>query len=189
MKVFKPISIQMVADKWNYCVTCPIGTIAKRKVFFDGDAHARVMFVGEGPGVSEDALGLPFIGPSGRLLRTALNIAGYRKQDWCVTNLVACRPCDERKGPNRAPNSYEVSNCSDRLQDTVDVVKPEVMVAVGNVPEKYLRERYPGCLKVRHPAYVLRNGGRGSEEFKELVRKLKQIRRQVWKHTASKSMA
>jgi len=152
------MSFQAIAETWSACKRCKIGLFAFNHVFFDGSEKARVMFVGEGPGVSEDALGIPFVGPSGRLLREALKKVGLTS--YCFTNLVACRPCDNPHGPNRAPTSEEILNCDDRLRTTVALVKPKLLVAVGQVPMTWLTENFSGyrIRKIKHPAYILRNG-------------------------------
>lgn len=176
MKRSKIDTIDKLAQKWSPCVTCPIGVWATKKAFISGSREPKFLFIGEGPGVSEDALGEPFVGPAGNLLRAALKEAGFLPREMAMTNLIACRPCDSAGGPNRAPNAMEVSNCSERLEETIQILKPKVLIAVGNVPHQFM-ERYRGHFKIYHPSYILRNGGRKAKQYPDYVKSLQKLRR------------
>ena len=169
---------------WERCTRCNIGKWAFKHCFGVGNKRAAFVFVGEGPGASEDALGIPFVGASGRLLQKALGLAGYHPSDWFLTNLVACHPTDAPGGGNRPPSEAEILNCAGRLQEVVRLVAPRYVVAVGSVPAAYLLgavgrfgDPEPVYAKVRHPAWVLRQGGERSEEFCTYVDSLREIRR------------
>lgn len=166
--------------KWARCRKCRIGSWAFQHVFGKGAVPAKLLFVGEGPGVTEDALGEPFVGKSGRLLRSVLQHI-FKKNEYYVTNLVACRPCDGPGEPNRAPDPGEIRNCHNRLASIVHLVDPEIVVAVGNVAMDELDRFYNGRLvKIYHPAYVLRNGGRNGDLFAEWVESIHRIRRALY---------
>jgi len=167
---------------WEGCCRCKIGRWAENRVLGVGHIPADVMFIGEGPGKSEDALGEPFVGPAGRLLRKARQSAGAFVSNRCFfTNLVACRPCDNAAGPNRTPTWGEITKCRTRLEKTIDIVKPKVIITLGATPTGVMR-RYGSdvvLFSLYHPAYVSRKGGVGSPAFKDYVRKLKQVKRRV----------
>lgn len=166
-----------IMKKWSKCTACKIGTWAHRHVIGEGVIPAAIMFVGEGPGVSEDALGIPFVGPSGRLLKAGLADAHILPDMFYLTNLVACRPCDGPSKQNRAPSRTEVANCTDRLRTLTMIVRPQIIVAVGAVPAKYLGECFLGypVRAIAHPSYVLRNGGIRGPLYKNWLSSLKFI--------------
>jgi DNA polymerase len=171
-------TVERLVSKWKDCVTCPIGTWAHKKCFVSGSRKPKYLFIGEGPGASEDLLGEPFVGPAGRLLRKALMLAGYLPDEWALTNLVACRPCDGPKEPNRPPLTFEVGHCAERLIDTICVLSPKVLITVGQVSH----QNTPRGLglemdSVVHPAYLLRQGGYKSRLWPQYVKTLKKIRR------------
>lgn len=170
--------VETVAKTWEACRACVIGSFAFRHVFGKGTTPAKFLFIGEGPDVSEDALGEPFVGPSGRLLREALGEAGFCSSDIFITNLVACRPTDKLGGNNRAPTHEEIRKCSPRLKAIISLVKPLLIVAVGNVADAELQENYSNhhIWKIRHPAFILRHGGKSSEMYKAWLKELKSIR-------------
>lgn len=141
------------------------------------------MFVGEGPGKSENTLGRPFIGRSGRLLRRALDRSGAGDLTISLTNLVLCRPCDRRSGPNRPPSTPESMNCSSRLAQIIEIQKPPVLCTLGRVPEQdvvfaldQLADR--GAVEVvhlPHPAWVEREGGVDSPVYARYVEEMIEV--------------
>ena len=99
----------------------------------DGDPNARLMFVGEGPGADEDVQGLPFVGKSGQLLNNMIGAMGLKREEVYIANIVKCRPPQ-----NRAPEPVEANTCSQFLVRQMDVVQPEVVVALGATAAMYL---------------------------------------------------
>src|SRR5258706_6610462 len=120
-------------ERWDACTKCEIGTFSFQHVFGEGAIPARYLLIGEGPGISEDVLGQPFIGKSGKLLMSAFQKSGFRRSEMYITNLVACRPCDSKQGKNRAPHDYEILNCSDRIRNIIKFVRPKLIISVGSV--------------------------------------------------------
>jgi uracil-DNA glycosylase family 4 len=165
-------------ERWNSCQRCRIGSWAFRHVYGNGAVPAKYLFIGEGPGVSEDVLGEPFVGKSGKLFRTILKELGFKDSQMFITNLVSCRPCDGPGKPNRAPDQLEINNCSRRLQEIMLHVKPKIIVAVGNVAMVNL-ENYSQfhIRKIYHPAFILRNGGKNGPEFDAWVDSIRQLKR------------
>lgn len=95
-------------------------------VFGEGNIHADVMLIGEGPGQVEDETGRPFVGPSGELLQELLEKNGLRRQDLYICNVVKCRP-----PMNRDPRPEEIQACIGYLRSQVALVKPKIIVALG----------------------------------------------------------
>jgi uracil-DNA glycosylase family 4 len=102
-------------------------------VFADGSPNARLLFVGEGPGADEDAQGLPFVGRAGQLLNNMISAMGLKREDVYIANVVKCRPPQ-----NRTPEPEEANTCSPFLFRQIDVVRPEVLVALGATAATYL---------------------------------------------------
>jgi uracil-DNA glycosylase family 4 len=145
---------------------------------------ADILFVGEGPGKSEDLRGLAFIGPSGRLLTAAMDKAAQLAKlhplpTYYITNVVRCRPTDMKGGPNRAPTGEEAWACQDWLEKIILQVRPKQVVFLGKVAAKYAGKLRPGGVALPHPAYLLRKGGRESGEYKAFVRALSNVFRSI----------
>ncbi len=93
----------------------------------EGNLNAEVMFVGEAPGANEDDQGRPFVGAAGQLLTQAINSAGVQRQEVYITNVVKCRPPG-----NRTPTDEEIDACVGYLFEELAMVRPKVVVALGN---------------------------------------------------------
>ena len=96
-------------------------------VFGSGNKEADVVFIGEAPGANEDKQGIPFCGMSGKILNELLASAGLSREDIFITNTVLCHP----EG-NRNPAKDEIENCRDRLDQTIKLMQPRVIVTIGN---------------------------------------------------------
>jgi hypothetical protein len=159
--------------RWEHCTRCDIGRFAIEHVLFRGTVPCDLLFVGEAPGQTEDAVGYPFVGRSGKLLDEWIADAGVTS--YAITNTVACRPCGGRGTPNRAPQQYEKQNCRPRLLEFIsEVAKPKLIITVG---KHAYQEDYPGFRVegIAHPAHALYNGGRGSKPDLKARRDLKEI--------------
>jgi DNA polymerase len=125
------------------------------------------MVIGEAPGASEDAQGKPFVGRAGQVLTEMLRAAGLDRGDVFITNILKCRPPD-----NRDPRPVEVDACEGFLKQQVEMVRPDIILAVGRIAaQKLLKTETPlGRLRGRvhrygdipvvvvyHPAYLLRS--------------------------------
>lgn len=119
------------------CMGCKLGKLACHKVAGEGATNPRVLFVGEAPGLAEDATGRPFVGPSGRLLREAMTAAGLPEEICHFTNLIRCMPRDEAGGRYRKPADNELEACFGQLVQLLRRLQPLHVVAVGRVA--YLR--------------------------------------------------
>ena len=163
-------------DRWLSCKACRLHQHRRQVVLGRGSIPAPMVFVGEAPGKSEDLRGEAFVGPSGRILNQAMADAAalldMTVPTFYITNVVACRPCDFRGGPNRQPLPDETVCCRPRLADTVALVKPEVVALLGRVAEVEAKAVCPDGVGLYHPAYILRRGGRSSVEYRSFVRDL-----------------
>src|SRR4051794_27796685 len=135
------------------CIRCPLAAGRTQVVFGVGDPHARVMFVGEGPGREEDLKGEPFVGRSGQLLdRLMLEEMGLERETVYIANVVKCRPPN-----NRDPHPEEITSCRPYLEAQVDLIAPDVVVTLGNFATKLLLDRTEGITKLRGRAYPFRD--------------------------------
>ena len=113
-------------------------------VFGAGNADADVMFVGEAPGNDEDVQGIPFVGRSGQLLNTLLAEIGLQREDVFIANVLKCRPPQ-----NRDPHPEEIARCSPYLWRQLELIRPTVVVTLGNFATKLLRDDPTGIRTVR----------------------------------------
>jgi len=167
-----------LSKKWSNirdssCESCKLGDTAQHVCLLGrGNLKADVVLIGEAPGFREDDIGKPFAGRSGKLLDEILIELGVNREDIYITNVVHCRPPD-----NRTPSNDEIKTCLPYLQAELDLIKPSLIIPMGNVPMKAIIKR-SGITKYRgrsfdysgdgwsamvmptfHPAGVLRNPG------------------------------
>jgi DNA polymerase len=158
------------------CQRCPLWQYRRNVVFGRGVVPANLLLIGEAPGTSEDLLGEAFVGPSGRLLNALLKrareLAEIRRLSMFITNVLACRPCDFKGGPNRQPQPEEIMHCTPRLLETISRVSPKRTVLLGQVARKVCSPMALGATVIDHPAYILRLGGEGCPAFIRAARLL-----------------
>jgi len=134
---------------------------------------ARLFFIGEAPGRSEDLLGEPFVGRSGQLLDRMLDEAGIIG-GYYITNCVRCRPCTS-EGENREPTGDEVLACMNNVLTLAKCVRPEIVIFVGKVAEYYYRKHFAVTATILHPSFVLRKGGEASPWFLHNIQILRRV--------------
>jgi uracil-DNA glycosylase len=147
--------------RWKDCIACPLHTQRDRIVLACGTVPCDVLFIGEAPGASEDAVGLPFVGPAGKLLDAIIMSAltGLQQQTTRVAlaNLVACYPRESKERGDGAPSTQEIISCRSRLDEFVALADPKLVVLVGTLALAYYHKtgsrKY---LDIDHPAYLLR---------------------------------
>lgn len=171
------------------CALCKLAGGRTQVVFGAGDAHAELMFVGEGPGEQEDIQGLPFVGRAGKLLTQLIEGIGLTRDDVYIANVVKCRPPG-----NRDPEADEIESCSPWLDRQLELVHPQVVVTLGNFATKLLLATKDGITKLRgrefafsragvdatlvptlHPAAVLRGGGQRLAEVRSDFVRVKRL--------------
>lgn len=171
-------ALQIIREEIGDCTRCPLHAGRNKLVFGDGDPNARLMFVGEGPGADEDAQGIPFVGRAGQLLNNMIAAMGLRREEVYIANVVKCRPPG-----NRTPEPEEANTCSPFLFRQIDVVRPQVLVALGATAATYLlgqRQPLAGLrgrvhvvrgsqlIVTYHPAYLLRDPRQKKEAWADL---------------------
>jgi DNA polymerase len=126
-------SLESLREAAARCRACDLYQYATQTVFGEGPARARLMFVGEQPGDSEDVQGRPFVGPAGKLLRSSFAKAGIAAEDAYITNAVKHFKFIER-GKRRIhakPKTIEIRACAPWLEAEIALIRPELVVALG----------------------------------------------------------
>ncbi len=126
-------TIEKLREAAAGCKACDLWRLGTQTVFGEGSRHAKVMFVGEQPGDQEDLQGRPFVGPAGRVLDKALEIAGVDRNDVYVTNAVKHFKWEPRgkRRIHKKPRQLEIAACRPWLEAEIAVTKPEVVVCLG----------------------------------------------------------
>lgn len=183
----KPAALQALREFIGDCTRCPLAYAGRHSIVFaDGDPNARLMFVGEGPGADEDEQGLPFVGKAGQLLNNMIGAMGLKREAVYIANIVKCRP-----PKNRVPEPVEANTCSPFLLKQIDIVQPEVIVALGGTAATYLLGvkqsltslrgqwfdvRGAKCAVTYHPAFLLRDPRQKGEAWKDLQRVMGELK-------------
>lgn len=160
------------------CTRCGLCEGRTQVVNTHGNTTARLMFVGEAPGADEDAQGKPFVGRAGQLLTKMIEAMGMKREEVIIGNVNRCRPPG-----NRQPTLEEAAICRPFLFREIAVIKPEVIVVMGNTALRNLLEVREGISRVRgkfqdfrgikvmptfHPAYLLRDPSKKRETWEDL---------------------
>jgi DNA polymerase len=119
-------ALEQIANEVRACTACRLHEGRTRAVPGEGDPDTEVVFVGEGPGFNEDREGRPFVGRAGGLLVKLLASIGWRREDVFITNVVKCRPPD-----NRDPQPDEIAACAPYLRRQLEALDPAVVVTLG----------------------------------------------------------
>ena len=120
-------TLAKIAREVSVCTKCDLHKSRKKAVPGEGPAHAEIMFIGEGPGFHENEQGRPFVGASGKFLDELLAQAGVTRADVWITNVVKCRPPN-----NRDPLPDEIETCtSNYLDHQIEIVSPSIIVTLG----------------------------------------------------------
>lgn len=170
------------------CTRCKLCRARTQVVFGCGNPQAELMFVGEGPGYDEDQQGQPFVGRAGQLLTKMIKAMGYERPAVYIANVVKCRPPE-----NRTPEGDEVATCSPFLLRQIELIRPQVLVALGKVAAQTLLSTDRRITSLRgqwgdfrgtplmptfHPAYLLRNEGAKRETWEDLKKVMARLGRQ-----------
>ncbi|MGH2758179.1 MAG: uracil-DNA glycosylase [Actinomycetota bacterium] len=158
-----------LAREAEACRACPLGDVRTQAVFGVGSPQTDIMFVGEAPGFHEDQKGEPFVGAAGQLLTRLIETKlGLKRSDVYFANVLKCRPPG-----NRDPQPIEVETCRPFLEQQLELIRPRVVVALGNFAAKLLTGTQTGISRLRekrftqpygtllctyHPAAALRGG-------------------------------
>ncbi|MBE0634521.1 uracil-DNA glycosylase [Candidatus Bipolaricaulota bacterium] len=172
------LSLEALKPRVLSCTACSLAATRTNVVFGEGNPSADVMFIGEGPGETEDETGRPFVGLAGQKLDEVLNSVDIKREDVYIGNVVKCRPPG-----NRVPSRAEMDVCFPYLESQIALVKPALIVTLGNTSTQWLLPDIPGITQSHgkffswrggillfpmfHPSYLLRNPSRekGSPKY------------------------
>jgi DNA polymerase len=171
-------SLEELAGALNGCTRCRLHESRTRIVFGDGDPHAKLVIVGEAPGLHEDEQGIPFVGRAGQLLNKILEAIEIRREEVYICNLVKCRPPE-----NRTPLTDEIETCNPFLMSQLNLISPKIICAMGTPAAQTLLRTKKGITELRgrfhdlkgiavmptyHPAYLLRNPAKKRECWEDM---------------------
>lgn len=160
------------------CKKCRLCQNRNNVVFGTGNKQAKLMFIGEGPGADEDIQGEPFVGKAGKLMNMAFEAIGLKREEVYIANVVKCRPPS-----NRNPEDDESAICLNYLRNQVILVKPKIIVLLGNVALKNILGKEYGITSSRgkwvekkgilymptwHPAALLRDESKKIDFIRDL---------------------
>ena len=180
----KWVKLEKLRDIVESCKRCDLYKSKKNIVFGEGNPDANLMIVGEAPGAQEDATGIPFVGASGKKLTRILHSAGIERDKIYIANVVKCRPPG-----NRTPVEKEILSCGRYLKLQVEIIKPEYILALGNVAMGFFLNVSGGITKLRgrifnyqgvkifptfHPSYLLKHP-EAEEIFKKDIFTIKEM--------------
>lgn len=174
----------------NDCKLCDICISRKNIVNGHGERSANLMVIGEAPGYHEDKHGIPFVGMSGQFLRSVLKENGFDSNNIYVTNLIRCRPPE-----NRTPTDIEIKNCFQYLYLEIKHIRPRVILLLGNTAKNFFYNRQQsmardrGFLKLHrelkcmmiatyHPSYILQNPEK-EDLFRKDIQKINEVYRKL----------
>jgi len=175
-----PSSMADLKTTVNGCHLCELAKTRTNVVFGEGNENARLMFVGEAPGETEDKTGRPFVGKAGELLTKMIeNAVGIKREEVYIANIVKCRPPN-----NRVPAPSEAASCKPYLEKQIELIKPELIVTLGATALNSLLGQNHSIMKVRgsvteyagipliptfHPSFLLRNPSAKKEAYADML--------------------
>src|ERR1700680_1268229 len=131
--------LKEVAAEVSVCTKCDLCKGRTKAVPGEGSPHAKIFFIGEGPGFHEDKQGRPFVGPAGQFLDELLASINLKRADVFITTVVKCRPPE-----NRDPLPEEIDACNDYLDRQIAAIRPQVIVTLG----RYSMAKFFGSEKI-----------------------------------------
>jgi len=184
-EVFLPETLEAVRIDLGDCRRCRLSDRRKNIVFGSGNPHARLVFVGEGPGYEEDQRGEPFVGAAGQLLTKIVEAINYTRKQVYICNIIKCRPPE-----NRNPMPDEINACFPFLGRQITAIKPDFICALGAFAAQTILEtnepisKLRGCfhdymgikvLPTYHPAYLLRNPDKKRDVWEDMKKLIKEL--------------
>ncbi|HZP25828.1 MAG TPA: uracil-DNA glycosylase [Dehalococcoidia bacterium] len=180
--------LQALHQQISACLDCSLCKTRTHAVPGEGPENAEIMFIGEGPGFNEDQQARPFVGAAGKFLEQLITSAGLRRSDVYITNVVKCRPPQ-----NRDPLPEEIEACSNHLDRQIQLIRPRLIVTLGRYSLARFFPREPigrlhgqlrthakgNVLPMYHPAAALHAGNmRGiiEQDFRRLPEVLAEVR-------------
>ncbi len=185
----RPESLKDIRGDLGDCRRCILCERRTHIVFGAGNAEARLMFVGEGPGRDEDLQGEPFVGAAGRLLTKIIQAIQLTREEVYIANIIKCRPPG-----NRNPEPEEIRTCYPFLERQIQAIRPEFICALGSFaartllsttqPISRLRGRFHDHKGIKvvptfHPAYLLRNPERKRDVWEDMKMLMREMGREI----------
>lgn len=179
-----------LAKEVALCTLCSLHKTRKQTVFSRGNATAKLMIIGEAPGFFEDQKGEPFVGKAGSLLNQMLQSIGLGAEDVYIANVLKCRPPD-----NRDPAVDEIAQCSSFLMRQIELVNPQLILALGRFSGQFLLKKPLPLKQLRnnlykyntipflvsyHPAYLLRNPSDKKKAYIDLLAVQKFLNKKIY---------
>ena len=173
------LPIEAFVNRWHDCQECNLAATRRRIVLYRGSVPANILLCGEAPGASENMTGQPFTGPAGHKLEEWLAQTVEPGLTWALCNLVCCLPI--YGGLKGNPEHDEIMACQPRLEEFIALVKPRLLVAVGQVAWDYLEQGFkysvdlpeprPRLAHITHPSAILqaRPAQKGQMERRAIV--------------------
>jgi DNA polymerase len=189
-----PPGLTDVREELGECTRCKLHRHRTQIVFGVGNPKARLVFVGEAPGVDEDAQGEPFVGRAGQLLTKIIHAMGMQREDVYICNILKCRPPE-----NRTPESDEIRACSPFLLKQLQAIGPQFICALGGPAAQTLLQTKEPISRLRgkfydfhgvpllptyHPAYLLRNPYEKKTVWEDMKLLLREMERTSASNTA-----
>ena len=185
MRDERQVALEAIASEVRVCTQCRLHEGRTKAVPGEGDPDTEVVFVGEGPGFNEDREGRPFVGRAGGMLVRLLGSLGWRREDVFITNVVKCRPPE-----NRDPQPDEIAACAPYLRRQLEVLDPAVVVTLGRysmgtfIPGARISQAHGTvhpvdpetgaanalAFAMYHPAAALRSPGVERDSFEDMAR-------------------
>ncbi|UCE55242.1 MAG: uracil-DNA glycosylase [Desulfobacterales bacterium] len=168
------------------CQRCKLASGRKHIVFGNGNANAKLVFVGEGPGFEEDQKGEPFVGPAGKLLTRIIQAIKLSREQVYICNIIKCRPPG-----NRDPERDEIEACLPFLERQISAIKPDFICTLGKVAAQTLLKTDASISKLRgrfheyksikvlptyHPAFLLRNPEKKRDVWEDMKKVMREYR-------------
>ena len=178
-------NIDELESQVKYCNKCDLCNNRINTVFGEGNLNADIMFIGEGPGADEDKEGKPFVGKAGKLMDQAFIGLGIKRDNVYIANIVKCRPPN-----NRTPLKNEADSCLDYLRNQVVLIKPKIIVLLGNTAlknilgdtysitssrGKWIKMKEIKYMPTFHPAALLRDESKKIDFWNDL----KQVKKEA----------
>ena len=193
------VRLPLLAAEVASCIKCGLAATRTKTVFSRGSYQAKLVFLGEAPGADEDAEGIPFVGRAGQLLDKMIAAMGLdAERDVYVCNILKCRP-----PANRKPTSEEMETCFPYVHEQLQLVSPDVIVALGNTAVSALLGTSLGITKLRgswklyrgkipvmptyHPSYLLRPSEQQAEAKKQAWDDLREVLKKLGRELPRKS--
>ena len=176
-----PNDLNQLKSTVDNCYLCEFSKTRKKAVFGEGNPNAKIMFIGESPTSTEDEVGKIFVGRTGELLTKMIeNVLKIKRNDVYISNIVKCKPSN-----NKSASKSEANLCKSYLFKEIELVKPDIIVTLGQEAYTYLTDEEQNLSVVRghtinyrnmilvptfHPSYLLRNPSSKKEAYVDMLK-------------------